>query len=305
MFGGVVPPVCTPLTESFDVDSESFERLIDFQIDAGVHGLFVLGSTSEMAFLTDRQRQQVLETAVTRARGRVPVVAGIIDMTTGPCLEHARVAARAGVDGLVLTAPFYARASQSEIIEHFRTIHSEVDLPILAYDVPPAVHSKLERDTVVRLAQEGLIVGIKDSSGDDANFRGLVLETRSLPNFSAFTGSELLVDSALLIGASGTVPGLGNVDPAGYVRLYNAACCGDWESARREQERLYRLFSIVYAGTIGRMGFGSSAMGGFKTALVLRGVIATNVVGRPMTRFNDEEIERVRVALVDAGVLES
>lgn len=302
-FGGVVPPVCTPLTESFEVDTESFARLIEFQIDAGVHGLFVLGSTSEMAFLTDAQRRVVLETAVATARGRVPVVAGVIDMTTGPSLEHARVAARAGVDALVLTAPFYARTSQAEVVEHFRTIRSAVDLPILAYDVPPAVHTKIERDTVVRLAREGLIVGIKDSSGDDANFRGLLLETRDLPGFAAFTGSELLVDSALLMGASGTVPGLGNVDPAGYVRIYDAARAGDWAAARREQERLFRLFSIVYAGMPGRMGFGSSAMGGFKTALVLRGVIATNVVGRPMTRFNDDEVARVRAALVEAGLL--
>ncbi len=302
-FGGVVPPVCTPLTESFEVDIESFERLIEFQIDAGVHGLFVLGSTSEMAFLTNTQRAQVLETAVSVARGRVPVVAGIIDMTTARCLEHAQAAAHAGADALVLTAPYYARASQAETIDHFRTIHAAVDLPILAYDVPPAVHTKLERDTVLRLAQEELIVGIKDSSGDDANFRGLLLETRGLPNFSAFTGSELLVDSALLMGASGTVPGLGNVDPAGYVRLFNVARAGDWAAARQEQERLYRLFSIVFAGTTGRMGFGSSAMGGFKTALMLRGVIATNVVGRPMTRFNDAEVDRVRAALVTAGLL--
>lgn len=302
-FSGIVPPICTPLTESFEVDTASLERLIAFQLDAGVQGLFLLGSTSEAVFLTPEQRVTALDVAVRTAAGQVPVVAGVIDMTTAPCLAHARVARRAGVDGLVVTAPFYARPNQDEIVEHFRLIRAATDLPLLAYDIPQAAQTKLERATVLRLARDGIIAGIKDSSGDDANFRGLVMAARDLPGFATFTGSELLVDSAILIGASGAVPGLANVDPAGYVRLYDAARRGDWATARREQERLYRLFAIIHAGTPGRMGFTASAIGGFKTALLLRGVIATNVTGRPLTRLDDAEVARVRAALVEAELL--
>ncbi|HXR64816.1 MAG TPA: dihydrodipicolinate synthase family protein, partial [Ktedonobacteraceae bacterium] len=118
-----------------------------------------------------------------------------------------------------------------------------------------------------------------------------------------FTGSELLVDTALQMGASGAVPGLANVDPAGYMRLYQAAQAGDWQAARSEQARLFRLFSIVAAGTPGRMGTGSSAMGGFKTALLLRGVIETNVVGRPQIRLNAEEVGKIRQALSEAQLI--
>lgn len=235
--------------------------------------------------------------------GRVPIVAGVLGTTTVPCIEYAEAAQRAGASGIVLTAPFYARTSQPEILEHFRQIRAAVDLPILAYDIPVAVHVKIERPTMLTLAREGTIVSVKDSSGDDANFRGLVMDTRDLPGFTTFTGSELLVDSALMIGASGVVPGLGNVDPAGYRRLYDAAKAGGWAKAREEQERLYRLFSIVFAGDTARMGFGASAYGGFKTALVLQGVIATNVVGRPQPRFVDAEVERVRAIMVEAGLL--
>lgn len=302
-YHGIVPPICTPMTESFDVDTRSLERMIEFQLDAGVHGLFMLGSTSETAFLTDQQRSTVLDVAVRTNAGRVPIFAGIIDTTTAPCLEHAAVARDAGVDALVVTAPFYARVSQAEIIEHFRMIKQHVNLPIIAYDVPSAVGTKLEKDTVTSMAEEQLVVGIKDSSGNEANFRSLLLDTRSQPGFAAFTGSELIVDAAILMGASGSVPGLGNVDPEGYVRLYEAACAGNWDAARAEQERLFRLFSIIYAGTPGRMGAGSSAIGGFKTALYLRGIFETNVVGRPLTRMNSEETERVRAALAEAEVL--
>ena len=302
-FGGVVPPLCTPFTDDHHLDLDSLKALIEFQIAGGVHGLFVLGSTSEAVFLTSKQRETIIETTVQTVAGRVPVVAGVLGTTTVPCVEYAEAAQRAGASGIVLTAPFYARTSQPEILEHFRQIRAAVDLPILAYDIPVAVHVKIERPTMLTLAREGTIVGIKDSSGDDANFRGLVLETRDLPGFSTFTGSELLVDSALMIGASGVVPGLGNVDPAAYRRLYDAAKAGDWAKAREEQERLYRLFSIVFAGDPARMGGGASAYGGFKTALVLLGVIATNVVGRPQPRFNDAEVERVRAIMVEADLL--
>jgi 4-hydroxy-tetrahydrodipicolinate synthase len=296
-FGGIVPPLCTPLTEAFEVDTQSLQRLIEFQLAAGVHGIFVLGSTGETAFLTDAQRATVLDVAVRTVAGQVPVLAGVIDMTTARTLEHARAARQAGVDGIVMTAPFYTRISQVELVEHFRLVHAALDLPLFAYDIPVGVHTKIARETMLQMASDGLIVGVKDSSGDEANFRALVMERANFQTFITFTGSELLVDTALQVGASGAVPGLANVDPAGYVRLYQAAQAGDWQGARREQERLFRLFSIVAAGAPGRMGPGSSAMGGFKTALLLRGVIATNVVGRPQIRLNEEEVSKIRHAL--------
>lgn len=300
---GIVPPVSTPMTEDFEVDEHSLRRLIAFHLDAGVSGLFMLGSTGEAVFLTDAQRARVLEIAVDAVAGRVPVLAGIVDMTTARCLDHARAARRAGADALVLTAPFYMTPSQYEVLEHFRCVRAAVDLPILAYDIPVAVHTKLERQTILALAREGTIVGVKDSSGSEATFRALALDRATLPRFVLFTGSELLVDLAVYVGASGAVPGLANVDPHGFVRLYRAAAAGDWQAARREQARIFRLFEIVRAATPGRMGGGSAAFGAFKTALMLRGVIATNVVGRPQSRLNDEEVARVREILRTVDLL--
>lgn len=300
---GIVPPVCTPLTEAGALDLPSLERLIDEQIKAGVHALFLLGSTSESMYLTNDERAEVLRAGVAAAAGRVPVLAGIIAAATGPSLVLGEAAARAGVDGLVLTAPFYGRVNQQEIIHHFRLVKEGLQLPIFAYDVPPAVHIKIERPTLVTMAREGLIAGVKDSSGDDTNFRAVVLETRDLGGFAAFTGSERVVDSALLMGASGSVPGLGNVDPAGYVRIYDAAARGDWQAARREQERLFRLFDIVYATDPSRVGWTAGALGAFKTALVLRGWIATNTTARPLTRLNAEEVSRVRAVMEEVGLL--
>jgi len=301
-FGGVVPPVCTPLTDTYEIDVPSLETLIRFQLDAGVHGLFMLGSTSETAAITDDQRKQVLEVAVRTVGGQVPVLAGVIDFSTAQVLDHMRIAEELGVDGFVATAPFYIRPSQEEIVAHFRALHEATSLPIFAYEIPPNVQTSIARSTMVAMAREGLIAGMKDSSGNEGNFRNVLLDTRDVEGFAAFTGAELTVDAVLLMGADGVVPGLGNVDPAGYVRLYDAMRAGQIDAAREEQERLCRLFGIIWQGA-GRTGFTASALGAFKTALMLRGVISTNVMGRPMTRLNDEETGRIREILAATGLL--
>ncbi|MEV4088395.1 dihydrodipicolinate synthase family protein, partial [Nonomuraea fuscirosea] len=260
---GVIPPVCTPMTPDHEVDVASMVRLVDHLVGGGVDALFVLGSSSEVAYLTDAQRRTVLDTVVGHVAGQVPVLAGVIDMTTPRVLEHARVAIEAGAAGLVATAPFYTRTHPDEIRTHFRTLAARTGLPVYAYDLPVSVHTKLSADLLLELAAEGVLAGVKDSSGDDGGLRAVILGRR--PPFSVLTGSEVTVDSALWMGADGVVPGLGNVDPHGYVELYRCAVRGDWQAARAEQERLARLFGIVHVGGA-RMGGSSSGLGAFKAA---------------------------------------
>ncbi|MEW2167777.1 dihydrodipicolinate synthase family protein [Streptomyces sp. NPDC007084] len=303
---GVVPPVCTPLTPDGEVDVPSLVRLIDHLMDAGVHGLFVLGSTSEVAYLTDRQRWLVVETAAGHVAGRLPVLAGAIDMTTPRVLEHARAARAAGADAVVVTAPFYTRTHPAETARHYRLVAAGAGLPVLAYDLPASVHTKLSPELVLGLAAEGVLAGLKDSSGDLGSFRAVVTGARNLPGvsgFSVLTGSEVVVDAALALGAHGVVPGLGNVDPAGYVRLYELCAAGDTEGARAEQERLCELFGLVDVGDPARMGGSSSALGAFKAALFLRGVIACPATAEPQVPLSEAEVERVGKYLAGAGLL--
>lgn len=302
LFQGVVPPVVTPLTAALEVDYASFDRVIDHLLDGGVHGLFVLGSTSEVVFHDAATRLRIIERATERANGRVPVLAGVIDPGTERVIAHARAAEAAGADAVVVTAPFYARTSQPEIADHFRYVRDAIGIPVIAYDIPVAVHSKLERATTVALAREGVIAGLKDSSGDDGNLRYVIADTRDLADFFAMTGSEIVVDSVLAMGAHGVVPGLGNVDPKGYVRLWELCRKGDFAAARAEQERLCRLFEIVWV-SLPRTSLGSSGVGGFKTAMRALGVIATNEMCRPQRALNAEETAKVEAILRDTGLL--
>lgn len=300
-FQGVVPPVVTPYNADFSVDYPSYTRVLEHLIAGGCHGLFVLGSTSEVTFLDEATRRKILEHTVEVVNGRVPVIAGVIDPATDRVIGHAKVAQSIGVDAVVATAPFYTITSQSEILEHFRILRGAIDLPVIAYDIPVCVHVKLTRQTVVALAKEGVLAGLKDSSADDGNFRYVLLDLADDPDFFLMTGSEIVVDSVLQMGAHGVVPGLANVDPHGYVRLWDAAQKGDWAAARKEQERLCRLFEIVWVAA-GRVSGGATGVGGFKTAMRSLGIIDTNVMARPRQPLNDTEAKGVDDILRRVGL---
>ena len=306
LLGGVVPPVSTPFTSDYGIDEKSLQSLIRHLLAGGVHGLFALGSTSEVAFLTDRNRDEVLRITMDEVKGQVPVVAGVIDMTPLRINEHVKRAKAAGVEGIVVTAPFFTRTHPAEIEKHFRLIKEACgDLHLYAYDIPVAVNGvKLDAEMMLRLGAEGVISGVKDSSGNDAGIRSLVIgkRERKIKNFVVMTGSELGVDSALAFGADGVVPGIGNVDPAGYVRIYDAVKRGDFAAAQSEQDRLIQMFDLIFVGAH-RMSVASSALGAFKASLKLLGIIDDALMAPPYLPLNEDEIEKIKPFLIKAGLL--
>lgn len=303
---GVIPPVCTPLTPDHEVATSSLVRLVDHLLEAEVDGLFVLGTTSEAAFLPDRHRTTVVATVVGHVAGQVPVLAGAIDMTTLRVADHAQAAIAAGADAIVATAPFYTRTHPAEIERHYRMLAERVDAPLIAYDLPSATHVRLGADLVLRLAADGVLAGLKDSSGDEGGLRTVVVgarDRRDISGFTVLTGSETTVDTALAFGVHGAVPGLGNVDPHGFVRLVRHCAAGRWAEARAVQERLLALFAMVRVGGPARMGRDASAIGAFKAALRLRGVIEHATTAPPQLPLSDTEVNLVGRHLAAAGLL--
>lgn len=299
---GVVPPLVVPLHEDRSLDVPSLVRVINYQIEAGVDGIFALGSSSEVVFHSDATREQILEVVQSTVAGRVPVIAGVIDTETNRVLEHVKVAEKYGASAVVATAPFYAVTGPQEIERHFRTLGERSSLPVWAYDLPVCVHVKLSGRMLVELGSEGLLAGVKDSSGDDVSFRRLAAFNRGAGSpLSLLTGHEVVVDGSYMAGADGCVPGLGNVDPAGYVRMHAAAMRKDWEAVRHEQDRLADLFEIVFQ-PMDKVG-PAMGVGAFKTALVELGVFSTNQMSEPMTKIEGESVARIREVLVRTGLL--
>ena len=301
-FSGVVPPVVTPDTPDHQLDVVSFERSINRLIEAGVDGLFFLGSSGEVVFATDERRDQIVREAVRIVDHRVPVLVGIIDTQTERVLEHGRRALALGADALVATAPFYALGGPADIEEHFRILYQELDAPLFAYDIPVCVHTKLPWKMLARLGAEGVLAGVKDSSGDDVSFRYLVQENEKNGHpLTLLTGHEIVVDGALLSGADGSVPGLANVEPEGYVRMWKAAQEGNWAEVKREQDRLNEI-SHIFDVTSGVQGYGAG-VGAFKCALNLMGIFDSDQMPRPVKPLDGQNREAIKQVLIANGLL--
>jgi len=301
-FSGVVPPVVTPDTPDHQLDVVSFERSINRLIEAGVDGLFFLGSSGEVVFATDERRDQIVREAVRIVDHRVPVLVGIIDTETERVLEHGRRAIALGADALVATAPFYALGGPADIEEHFRILHQELDAPLFAYDIPVCVHTKLPWKMLARLGAEGVLAGVKDSSGDDVSFRYLVQENEKNGHpLTLLTGHEIVVDGALLSGADGSVPGLANVEPEGYVRMWKAAQEGNWAEVKREQDRLNEI-SHIFDVTSGVQGYGAG-VGAFKCALNLMGIFDSDQMPRPVKPLDGQNREAIKQVLIANDLL--
>ena len=286
-FTGLIPPVITPFKDG-EIDFDSLGRVIDFLLEGGVNGLFIGGSSGEVAYLTDSQRYESVRYTVERVAGRVPVLAGAIDTTAHRVIEQAKRAEALGVDAVVAACPFYAINDMNEIADHFRAIAAAVKVPLFAYDVPVRLNGKkLSRDMLVQLGTEGVLAGVKDSSGDDVGFRRLVAANEKAGHpLALLTGHECVVDGMLLLGGDGVVPGYGNVEPRPYADMWAASRRGDWAEVRRLQDKICAGFEIVFVPQ-GRSG-DATGIGAFKTVMEAQGTIASNEMAYPVKALEGE-----------------
>jgi 4-hydroxy-tetrahydrodipicolinate synthase len=298
---GVIPALITPLDEDGDVDEVSVHSLIDFQISAGVDALLVLGSTGEGPLLSNEQKLRMVRATVEAARGRAPVMAGISNASPAESVAFGRHAHAAGANALVTTAPYYFLHTQAELPAYYRYMKQHLDLPLATYDVPSAVKIKLSAALVRTLAEERLVFGIKDSSGDLAGFREMVLATQDVPDFRTFTGSEHYLDAALLVGGAGGVLGLASVIPDVYVAIYAAARAGDWSRASELQQRAIAAFQLIRCASSGG-SISANAIGSFKVALREMGVIRNASMSLPLQPLSPAEEDLVRQTMRSAGI---
>src|SRR5262249_11966827 len=207
---GIIPPVATPMLANEDLDLPRLKWFLDYLIDAGVHGVFVLGTNSEFYALDEREKQEVIATAVEHVRERVPVYAGTGAETTREVVRLTKMAEKEGAAGVSLTPPYFISPTQQKIYDHYRRIAEHTSLPVILYNNPSTCGGvKIDVDTVARLARIPNILGVKDSSGDLQNTNEYM---RVVPDrFSVLQGRDTLIYQALIFGAKGAVPATGNV----------------------------------------------------------------------------------------------
>lgn len=299
---GVITPLVTPLTEQRDLDLNSLHTLLEHQVEAGVHGVFVLGSTGESAYLTAQQRLDVLQTSAHVVAGRIPLLAGVLECGADAAVALAQVAADAGADALVVCPPFYQTHSQSEIIAFFRYLRRHSPLPLCIYNVPVITKVQIAPATVRALVAEDLIIALKDSSNDIATLRAVSVQRTASDRLAVFTGLQDIIDLLLFMGVDGMIPGLANGLPQPFVELYAAARAGAWEQARHIQERLLPLLTLRRLGDPS-LSTAAAAIGAHKTILKLKGIIRSNQMARPLPALDASTQERIAAELRAHAVL--
>lgn len=297
---GILTPILTPLTEEDEVDHRSLHRLVTHLLDQGVHGIWATGTTGEFPCFTHAERESIVQTVVETVGGRVPVVVGIGDASTRLAIDNGLAAKRAGADAVALTPPYYYVNSQDELLEHFRVVRAAVDLPLLVYNIPQNVKARMEVPTVLTLASEGTVVGVKDSQNDLDWFRQVMTATneRGLP-FRGFLGTRILIDAGRIAGAHGAIPGVSNVVAADCVGTYEAAQRGDWAKADYHTRRTMDVQKII---NLARGSQTASSFSGMKAILKAQGVLSTSRVRLPLRSASHDEEERIAQAVAAFGL---
>lgn len=288
---GIIPPVATPMLANEDLDLPRLKWFIDHLIASGVHGIFVLGTNSEFYALDEKEKQQVIATAVEHVAGRVPVYAGTGAESTREAVRLTQMAEREKVDGVSIITPYFLLPNQQEIYDHYRRIAEHTKLPVMLYNNPGTCGGvKIDVDTVVRLAQIPNILGIKDSSGDLTNTNEMI---RAVPDsFSVLMGRDTLIFSAMQFGAKGAVPATGNIAPRLLVEIYETFMRGDLEASKAAQLKLNPIRLSLTLGT---------APGGVKAAMQLLG-LPIGPCRAPVAPLPPDKLQKMRAALQAGGL---
>lgn len=246
---GVIVPVATPLLPDESLHREGLARLVEALIAAGVHGLFANGSMSGFAFHSDAMQREIIAEVCRLAQGRLPVLAGVSDTSVRRVLDRIRSIEGLPIDAVVVLAPYYFLYSSSELIDFFQSIADQSAFPVVLYENPRLVPvNSISPQQASTLARHPNIIGLKNSSADDAQWKLLFEQEFPRDRFALICGAEKRMGDGLRMGYDGLTGGFHNVFPEIAVSLYNAAAKGDWagvDALQAKLNRAYRIFEIA------------------------------------------------------------
>ena len=281
---GVVPPIITPVDENERVDEKGLRALIDHCIDHGIHGIFVCGSNGECMALTQSERDRAIRIAIDECAGRVPLIAGVMDSSTGRVIENIKRFEDMGGQTAVVTPVFYARhATQDETVRHFEDISAATEADLMIYNIPMFTGQNLTAETIIRISQIDKVVGVKDTSGNFPGFIKLLNYFRDR-EFQVLQGSTNLAVPSMLMGADGYVPSLAPLFPKAHIAVYDYGRARDIDNAMKwgaivdEICRIYPMAKSQTAST--------------KYAMSTLGFVDKRVI-RPSEPITAEEMARI------------
>ena len=259
---GSITALATPFTVAGELDLDAWQRLLALQLQGGIHGVVVAGSTGEAAALYDPEFDILLRSAVESAGGRVPVLAGTGMSNTAKTIEQTRRAAALGADAALVVTPPYVRPTQAGLVAHYRAVADDGALPVVLYNVPGRTGCDMLPETVAELAGHPRIIGIKEACSEPERMTAL-LALRS-DSFRVLSGDDPTACRAMLAGADGIISVASNVLPASFRRLADLALAGRREQAQEWDARMVEIHEflgvepnpIPVKALLGRLGIG-------------------------------------------------
>ena len=261
IFTGMASAIVTPMTAD-GIDYEALGRFLEFQIENGINAIVVMGTTGENATIEYADQKEVIRFTVEKVAGRVPVIAGTGTNNTEHVLHNTKNACEVGVDAVLVVTPYYNKATQNGLYQHFKTIADASTVPVILYNVPGRTGCNLLPKTVARLAEHENIVAIKEATGNMAQ----MVEIMHLcgDKIDVYSGEDALTVPMMAMGAAGTISVLSNVAPKEAVAMTNACKAGDFKTAAKMQADLLPLINALFSEVnpipakagVSAMGFG-------------------------------------------------
>jgi len=291
-FSGVWTALVTPMTET-GVDYDSLKTLVEAQIKGCVDGLVAVGTTGESPTLDAVEHVMVIKKVIEYANGRVPVIAGTGANCTREAVYLTREAEEAGADGFLVVAPYYNKPSQEGMYQHFKAVHDATDIPLVIYNIPGRSVVDMSVETMARLAELPRIVGVKDATADLA--RPLKTRLAIKSDFCQLSGEDATITAFLAQGGVGCISVTSNVAPALCAQLHDAWQAGDYATVWELRDRLMPLHDAMFCET-------SPAPVKYAASLLGK---CQNVLRLPMIPVSPAAQEKVKAAMVSAGVLDA
>ena len=243
IFEGAATALITPLTPD-GVDYENFGRLIDWQIDAGIDALVIAGTTGEGSTLTDEEHREVLDYAVKRASGRVPMIAGTGSNDTAYAIDLTKFACDIGYDAMLVVTPYYNKATQKGLIQMYEAIADASTKPLVLYNVPSRTGVAIQPATYASLAEHPMIAAIKEANGDISK----IAETIALvgDKLDLYSGNDDQIVPVMSLGGKGVISVLSNLIPAETSQMVKKYLSGDVRAAAKMQLDYLELINTLF-----------------------------------------------------------